>query len=251
MALADEIKKEKEKLKGASFRTKTRYFLDYYLERTLVVVAIMVVIALSLYFQMTAPETICTGVFLNCPLENAQKVDALAEKYVTIRQLDSLDAVVAINTSLVYRLDDEQYISESYNTGQTLSAQIEAESLDFIVGDWKPMQVLAYAGLFTDLSTVLSEEQMERYEPYFLYIDRSRLDSYQNIEWDKTGEAEDLFAEADDPTMMEDPIPIVIKIGHYGSILDIYTEETLVFAIAANTSNLEKALDFLSFLNEE
>ena len=247
MALADEIRKEKEKLKGASFRAKTRYFLDYYLERTLIAVAIMAVIALSLYFQMTAPETICTGVFLNCPLANTQKADALAEKYVTLRYPDSSDAVVTINTSLVYRLDDEQYISESYNTGQTLSAQIEAGALDFIVGDWKPMQVLAYAGLFTDLSTVLSEEQMERYEPYFLYIDRARQDAYQNMEWDQTGELGDLF---NDPAKMEEPIPVFIDISHFGSIQDIYSEETLVFAIAANTSNFEQALDFLSFLNE-
>ncbi len=82
---------------------------------------------------------------------------------------------------------------------------------------------------------------------FFLYIDRARQDAYQNMEWDQTGEYGDLF---DDPAKMKEPIPVFIDISHFGSIQDIYSEETLVFAIAANTSNSEQALDFLSFLNE-
>lgn len=141
----------------------------------------------------------------------------------------------------------------NYTTMQVLMAQGGAGVLDFIAGPQDSMRELAYKEYFLDLSAVLTKEQSDLYEPYFLYMDmgviEQRQETYDNME----DSASIPLPVTMSPEDMEKPIPIFIDISQCEKVVDAYGYDVgpLAFGFMANSPNPDMTLDFIEYLMQE
>ena len=110
-----------------------------------------------------------------------------------------------------------------------------------------------YGEIFVNLEDVLSEEELEKYKPYLLYVDLAVID--------KKNEAIDNDQNADkipcpDPTKpeeMEKPVPVFVDVTKCEKMANIYSysSDSLAMAVAVNAPNPDRISDFLAYLFEE
>lgn len=252
MALKDEIKRERKKfLKDATPKEKVAYFFNYYTLHTVIIVLAVVCLSLYIYHVVATPDIVLNGLFLNTyNSENNSYATDLGRNFLEEQGINTSKYDVSFNTGLTYSANDVNSSSNNYDVSQSIMIQSAAGSLDFLVGPFDAMQEFAYGGIFTDLSEVLSEEELSSYEPYLLYIDRAVFEQIDESFGDFDNTASIVIPDFTKPEDMEDPIPVFIDMSHCEELADVYgyDAETLVFGISANAPNPDTLSDFIEYL---
>ena len=242
MALMDEFREERERIKKGPLKTKVAYFWHYYKWHIIIPLLIISFIFWCIFSLITKRDTILNGMFLNAHSMNVTTLSAeLAADFCKEYKINTEDYEVTLNTS--FSLDSNNIESTAnYQTAQVLMAWIGAGTLDFVAGDSDALTVVAYGGYLVDLREVLSEEDFAKYEPYFLYIDEAVLYS------------EDIISEYPDctkPEEMERPIPVLIDISASEEIAKLYPGvNPVVLGVALKAPNTGTLSDFLDYLNK-
>ena len=258
MAVMDEFKAEREYLKKHGTRQeKLAYFWDYYKWHTIIGVIAVIIVISSVYNALTAKDVVLNGILLNSSssLEDEKKEIFISE-FLTQQQIDTKKNEIILNTSLYYTSDSEK--NENYSTGeltytasQILMVQVAAGELDFITAERSTLVSLAYAEYFADLTTILSEEQIAAYQPYFYYIDQAVVDK-MNEDTDLDSTEKITFPASDHPETMEKPIPVMIDISkcEMTNIFYPYMKEAdpIVVGFTVNSEHTELATKFLDYL---
>jgi hypothetical protein len=79
MAMKDEIRRERQAvMKHGTPKDKWNYFKDYYMLRTIVVVAVLVFAICFIYDTVTKPDIVLNGMFLNT-FNFDERTDSAAE----------------------------------------------------------------------------------------------------------------------------------------------------------------------------
>lgn len=242
MALMDEFREERERIKKAPLKTKASYFWHYYKWHIIIPLLIISFIIWCIISVMTKRDTILNGVFLNAHSMDATTLsEELAADFCKEHKINTEDYAVTLNTSLSFDGNNIENTA-NYETVQVLMAWIGAGTLDFVAGDTNALTVLAYANYLVDLRKVLSDEDFAKYEPYFLYIDEAVL------------HAEDIISDYPDctkPEEMERPIPVLIDISASDEIAKLYPGvKPIILGVAANAPNTETLSDFLDYLDK-
>ena len=127
-----------------------------------------------------------------------------------------------------------------------------ASEIDFIAADQATFLDYASVDTFHDLRMILTPAQIEKYEPYFFYVDMEEV--RKDEEEAANGNFDYVMREYDpsDPSTCVDPVPIAIYIDNSKKITDIFTfrEEPIPMGFVANGKHLEDALFFLDYLFE-
>ena len=251
MALMDEFKKERETvLKNGTFKQKAIYIWEYY--KWHIIVPILAIIAITSYIVnlVTAPDIIMNGVMLNIHnIESAHPSETLLTDFYKEQKVDTKKEEITLNTNLHYATDDA---TSNYESAQILVAWLAAGQLDFITGDVSALTDLAYKEYFTDLRDYLSDEQLEKYEPYFLYMDydvyQKRSEAMSNMDDASIIELPDCTK----PEEMKDPIPVMIDISKSEKVKQVYgnTTEVLAFGVTVKETHKEMTTAFLDYLME-
>ena len=251
MAVMDEFKEEREKIKNGTFKQKAAYFWEYYKWYVIVPVIVIGFIGMTVYQKVTAPETILNGILLNTYNTEADSVsqDMIAD-FSEKQKIDTEEYAVTLNATMSYDTDDTSGTA-NYESVQALMAWIAAGSVDFICSDHEAMTDLAYNGYFVDLRDFLSEEQIKKYEPYFLYMD-SAVSKELDAAFDNDVDSASIsIPDCTKPETMEDPIPVMIDFSNNAKLAEIYTDsDTLALGIAANAPNKDMILNFLNYIME-
>lgn len=177
MALMDEFRKERDAVKNQPLPQKLSYFWHYYKWVVALVLFVIVFFLTYIYPLLTRPETLISGVMLNTyndSLENP--AEDLASDF--LKQHDIIDSEYAIdlNTSFIYTPTEEPDVATSnYEIMQVLLTKSSIGDLNFLTGDLESLTDLASKEFFTDLSEVLTEDQLTLYEPYLIYIEGKPL----------------------------------------------------------------------------
>ena len=132
-------------------------------------IPIIVVIALISYIVniVTRPDIILNGVMLNVyNMESESSPADLLPDFYKEQKIDSKEEEINLNSSLHYSVDN---LNTNYQTMQVLMAWLSADQLDFVTGDATSLTDLAYKDYFTDLRDYFTEDELAKYEPYFLY----------------------------------------------------------------------------------
>jgi len=251
MKLREQIRKErKEFFANATPKEKFNYIKEYY---GLYIMSAIVVIGFAIYITvqaLTDPEPILNGLFINSyNHENSMVVTELGDDYMKDRDINTSEYEVSFGSGLTIIEDDPM---ASYESNQAIVVQISAGSVDFIVGPRDGMSTYAYDELFVDLSTVLSDEQIEKFKPYFLYIDNAVVRKKQEI--DSLEEATDIpIPDPSKPEEMEEPIPVYIDLSQSKRLENVYGNaiDKMVYGIAFNAPYTENAIDFLEYVMEQ
>ena len=136
-------------------------------------------------------------------------------------------------------------------TTQKLMVYIAAREIDILVASESTINSYAYNETFHDLRTILSAEQIKKYEPYFYYMDQEVADARN--EADVTGE--DYVSVPDypsprNPEAMENPIPVGIYLDAAEGLLENYyfSDDAVILSVPANTPHSENAVKFIDFI---
>lgn len=257
MAMRDEIKAaRKDIMENGSFKDKISYFFEYYTIHTIVVVAILIFTVSTLYRQVTKPEDVLGGIMLNVlSFEEDNPIKDLKNGFLEYIDMNTKEYDMSLNYALKYKFGDEAQQSpmDNYQASQAVMAQCSAGVVDFIASPLNAFLEFGYGGLLVNLEDVLSEEDLEKYEPYFLYVDldvvRQKADA-----WDNNIKASDIpCPDPTKPEEMKQPIPVFIDVTKCEKMANIYDyySDTVVIAITVNAPNPDRISDFLAYLFEE
>lgn len=257
MALRDEIKAgRKDLMENGTLKQKIAYFFDYYTWHTIIVAAILIFGITFIYQQVTKPDVVLNGLLLNVlSFEEGDPVEDLGDGFMKYIDMDTKEYDISLNSSLMINMqnDSEQPQYSDYEASQAMIVQCSAGAVDFISSPLSAILDYGYGELFVDLGSVLSEEEMALYEPYFLYVDRAVIQQ-RNEAFDNNQNADDIpCPDPTKPDEMEDPIPVFIDVTKCEKMANIYSysSDTLAVAVAVNAPNPERMSDFLAYLFEE
>ena len=147
-------------------------------------------------------------------------------------------------------------------TMQRIVAVVQTKELDAVIFDSQCYEQYAMNEIFYDLREILTEEQIEKYEPYFYYVDmdvvRAQEEEDVMVDTDAIAAKAELTAEEInaqglahmDPSTMSDPVPVGIVMTDSPFETESLAYEGLVpvFGISVTTQRLDTALEFLDYL---
>ena len=178
MTFRDKIKKIREAIKAGKGGAVFEYFYDYYKFEAFIIIAVLYFVGSLTYTKLTEKEIVLAGALLNQYNILAEKqILDLGDDFLVGQGFDIKDNKVEFNTSLRYAHSGDSSFNDA--TIQGLAAQCAGGTIDFITGDMEAMAIFAYGEYFYDLREVLTEEEMDLFEPYILYVD---LDYQRQVE---------------------------------------------------------------------
>lgn len=265
----DEIKEQQKKAFATmSLKEKFAYFWDYYKIHTIVVICV-IAFAISFVQQMRANKPYAFYAVLMNAFSGLDSNDTNViweNEFLEYAGIDPETYRVCIDTSLTQSADGgSQY--EMANR-QKMAAMMHTGDIHAIIADTETFESYAHMETFYDLSEVLTEDEFALYQDLFYYTDASAFDEEDG---DTLTEMEAIqkayyakVIDHSDPSTMEKPIPVGIRIptsgnkladaGYYRYLQEGdysfqgYPMET-VAGIPLSAEDPSLALQFLSFLN--
>lgn len=257
MTVHEQIMTQTEKMKDKTLKEKLYYFADYY-KWPLLAIIVGVIIIVSIIKTIVTGKDYCFVAML----VNSSNVDseAMSEDFGEYAGLDLNKYDCYINANEVENLAGSNY--SDYGVATRFAALLSAGDLDCVVFDSTVFNNKAVNDVFCDISKVLSEEDIKKFEDSFYYMDRAVIkkvnediayDGAYNIE---RGTYEEQLRDLEyhtDPEAMQDPVPVGIIITDCSMVqkIDSYYELIPVFAITQNTSRIDTAIAFLHYLYDE
>lgn len=264
----DEIKEQQKKAFATmSLKEKFAYFWDYYKIHTIVVICVIAFV-ISFVQQMRANKPYAFyAVLLNAyaGLENTDTSTLWEEEFLTFAGIDPETYRVCIDTSLTQSAGGgSQY--EMANR-QKMAAMMHTGDIHAIVADTETFESYAHIETFYDLSEVLTEDELALYQDLLYYTDAAAFDEDDGdtlAEMEAIQKAYDAkVIDHSDPSTMEKPIPVGIRIptsgnkladaGYYRYLQEGdysfqgYPSET-VLGIPLSAEDPQLALQFLTYL---
>ncbi len=248
MPVMDEFREEREALKNASFKEKWDYFREYYKWHVIGGAIIIILLVIFIRDVVNKKDWIFYGAMINSAAVEEQS-DIFLNDFVELAQLDTENYAVMFDTS--YSIKKGSYDEISGAAAQKLLVNLTAADLDFVISDATTFEQYATIDTFMDVRTLFTAEELEKYEPYFYYVDMAEVDritegnlsadydSYKGVEYDHTK-----------PENMERPVPVALYINSSEKLSKAYLfkEEAVVLGVPLNTKHLETTLMFIDYL---
>lgn len=251
MPVMDEFQEERAKIKNASFREKVKYFWCYYKWHTVVVISVAVFLVVLIHDVTTQKDNAFFAVMLNSLSLGQNEESPLIQEFADYAQIDREEYNVLMDDTIT--IDDTATDELSVSSAQRMLVYTASGELDVVVGGADVFPDYSYNDMFEDLREVLSAEQLEKYEPYFYYIDRKVI---AEIEAAQENPEDSAYPEYPDPTRpeeMEEPVPVGIFVTDCQKLNDNYyfNGDYTVLGVMVNAPCPEAALQFIDFLFEE
>jgi len=255
MPVMDEYKKERESIKGKTFKEKLDYFWYYYKIHTFVAIFVLIVLIVFIRDMTTSKEYGYTCTFVN---SNTISNDT--------EFMDEFAKTTDIDLSKYYvHLDDStQFSTESYDQTsmavmQKFVSMVYVGEIDNVVINRDLFANYAQNEMFLDLRTVLTEEQIGKYENHFFYVDLDNLGTedpdYEEMFENNQGVLATDQVDRRNPEGMSNPVPVgifledelndkIVNAGFYPE------DEEIVFGFLTET-HLKYSQQFLDWLTEQ
>lgn len=248
MALMDEFKEERERLKHGSLKDKLKHFWYYYKFHTIVTLICLIALAVFIHDAVTKKEYVFNAAFVNTSAHGeVHEFTALTAKALGI---DTDKYTLSLDNSIF--IDSENPDSEAtFYSVQKLSVLMMTYDLDVTIMTEDTHRSYSYNMAFGDLREILSAEQLKKYEPYFYYMDYSLYEDIAKFQSKGESYAGE-FPNPLKPENMKEPIPVGIYLNDAELLHRYYLpEKNSVFGIPAGGEHLEAALKFLDFVFSE
>lgn len=222
-SMADEIKEQNAKLKGAPFKDKLEYFKEYYLKSAIIVIIACIFAGNIIYSIVTAPDdTGFAAYFFNDTGDSSST--AMLDEFTAYAGIDTKKHEAYIDSTMTY--DSKNADMYAYVGMQKVMANISIQELDIIVGDKETFDYFAESECFDDITAFLPDDLNEQF--------KDRLYYYTDKE---TGETYPAGVYVTDSP----------KINEYS----YYVNKEPILGFVANSNSLENAVTFLRYLYTE
>lgn len=249
----DEIREQQRKTQDMTRKGKLEYFWYYYKVHTIAGIFILIMVITLIHDMVTAKDFIFNCVMVNSFQLQAQTLENSFAEYAGL-DLDEYDCYIDTSTSLSLTTYDQ------YNLGtvQKIMAQMQSGDLDVLVFNSEIFNNYSLNGMFMDLRTVMTEDELEKYKDQLYYVDYAEVvrKSEEELDADELMEPMEVDVEADTllhrhPEDMEDPMPIGVFLTDSPFIEkteSYHTSLQPVFGIVATCKRTEIAKQYLNFL---
>ncbi len=265
MAVRDEIKEQRKKLKGQGFKAHLEYFWEYYKIHTAVaLVAIIFIVTLARDIANNKPYALY-ALFINNQGSTTQEY--LQEGYVSYAGIDTNAEAVLVDTS-------SNFLSSSMDTtvvatSEKIMALLSAKELDVMVGDEQVIYHYGAQETLTDLRNVLSADKLKELEDagLLMYVEQGYMDylaseEYSNYLASKKYDENNKYAvmaayydenfeeKIPDKSEMDNPVPIAINMSGSAALTECgaYNNNVPYAAVVINSQRPDRALEFLEYL---
>ena len=248
MPVMDEFREEREALRHGTLKQKLTYFADYYKwHAIIIVIAISIVISFTVQV-LTRKETALFVCMVNAyALESEDYIADFAE----FADIDLNSQELTFDTSI--SIQSEALDESSMASSQKLLVYIAARELDVMITDTETIKMYIGNELFHDLREFLTPEQIERYEPYFYYIDMKEVQELQAAIDNFDESYVPYYPDPRKPEEMEQPVPVGLYLkesdGFTGNFL--FKTEDVVLAVLQNTKRPETTRQFIDYVMTE
>ena len=266
MALSDEIREERKKLKGKGPKAYWEYFWEYYkLPAFGIIFGIFFVVSMTKTI-LTSKDTGFGAIFINPAMTDYAMYDdslaALAEDYAAFAGIDTKEYNI--------NLDLSEYLTLGFPGGEQdyavlmkITTQTAAHEVDVMVADAFYFWYYARNSMFLDLREVYTEEELAALPGELYYMDaaenRERMQAYEEdpsyMEDFPTTEEAAAFENPDtfvlpDPSGMREPVPygIVVTDAPFIEKEGFYPGAVSIYGVVAGSERLEAAKSFLSYM---
>lgn len=263
MAVRDEIREERKKLKGQGFKAYLEYFWDYYKIHTIAAVVIIIML-ISIIKDVTNNKPYAFyAIMLNSGASMAE--DVFEERFAEYAGIDTQHYECMVDTSASF--DPLVLDQMTVATSQKIMAVLASKELDVMAGDIKVMLHYGNQETFLDLRTVYTDDELKSLEDRLIYVDQAYLDYLNSDEYQtylstgKFDENNNFAVKADNynktyvyelesPDAMENPIPVAIRLEGSSIIEETsaYNGQDAAVAVIINTQHPDTAREFIEFL---
>ncbi len=172
LTLTEQIEQEKEKVKDMDKKTKWSYFKTYYLSKVLIGLAVLCMVVWFGYDMIQGSrEIVMSGCMINVNI-NSEGHQFLTNDYVTASGNDpkKVIAQVSLENNLMFMDEEQAMDNQSYE--MALFAQIAAGDYDYMILDEAAFEHFQKADIYSDLSQVLSSQELEVWQDRLVYTKR-------------------------------------------------------------------------------
>ncbi len=243
MTAREAHKEQWNKLKDKPLKDKIIYIFTYYWAAILGVVCVIAFAASWISNVLSQKDVALSGYLLNGTTRSAYSGD-LAQEFMEHQQIDS-DVyhfrLIANNSYSPTELSEA-----SISVLESIMAQMAAGELDFIVTDLETYPVLS--AYFTDLSTVMTAEQLENWKDNLVYVEKEALERLTSSELD-TFELP-IYYLSDEG--LSDAVPLGIRLPDSSRLFDAYVfpQGDVIFGITQSYKNTSNTFAFLEYIFE-
>lgn len=267
MAISDEIRHQRKRLKGKGVKAHVSYFLTYYTWPTIGVLVGIGMVVWILATALTSKNQVLGVIMLNASTTSIG-ADGFAEmmesEFAEYAGIDTSKDRVVIDTT-TYQTPG--VVSDTYDmsTSQKVSVQAAAQTLDAVVADASNFYYYTFAMAFDDLRDVLPQETLDEYADYIYYVDLADVNAYQEevesaqstdgpMTYDEGAAYEkvDTFVRPD-PEEMEDPVPVGVIVTDAPVIAEsgVYTDRVVIYGFVQGSQHVDYAAQYLDYLWQE
>lgn len=263
-SLYGEIREQHQKMKDMSTKGKLEYFWYYYKIHTFVVIAVVALVGMFIHQYVTNKEAAFYAVLISSDtsIVEQQSWDTEFAEYAGI---DTDEYSVVFDTSFIFT--SNSFTDYTMSSMEKLVAMTSAGMIDVVIADTATFEKLARGEFYTDLTTVLPPEMLDKFKGCLYYTDAAAFDTggddtFQSL--DERPNPEEYTIDHRDASSMEKPVLVGICLPKGSKIIDAgcydylevnnmtyqgYPSEA-VFGITASAEHLDTILQFLDFLME-
>ncbi len=238
MTILEAHKEQWNNLKDRPLREKLQHIVTYYWAPILACLCVIALLTSWIVQAVTQKEAVLSGYLLNAATKSTAEGD-LEQAFLEQLQIDTQKYTADLMADVYYQAD-----SESYYVLQAVTVRAMAGMLDFIVTDADTYQVLtAYYG---DLRQILTADQLEAYQPWFVYVEQAELDALTDHSVDSVALPQYYSSSAS----LQDPVPIGIQLPETCLLWQFYDflGEDVIFGFIGYSENQSNALEFLDYI---
>jgi hypothetical protein len=248
MAVMDEFRDEREKVKDASFKVRLAYFWDYHKWYIIGGLVVAIILGAFIHDMVTQKEIILEVALPNVSV-HLEDTEDYNDKLLNDIGIDSDKYALSMDTSLKisFGIMDETAI----NSSEKLSAYVAASMLDIMAAGDDIFSNYANAGIFNDIRDSLNDEEIEKYSPYFYYVDTEVVKQVQLAETQMDSSLRPEIPDPTKPELMDDPVPVGIYIDSCEEFLNVYTfpdSDHVVLGILDKAPDEEMAVTFINYI---
>ena len=249
MAVMDEFREEREAMKHGTPKQKLEYFWLYYKWHVIIAVAAIAAITSFIYEAVTRKETALYALFLNSFVLAEDSAEAYKQSFLDTSEINTDEYEILVDTSLY--LQPGSMDENTYAAVQKVSVYVAAGEIDLIGADQAAFEYYGYLDYLADLRDMLTPEQIEKYSPYFYYIDGEVLAAKQKAA-DKLEEYTLAYPDPSKPEEMADPIPVGIFLENasedFTSNYMFSGGSSSAIGFVVNANHVENAQAFVDYI---
>lgn len=251
MPVMDEFREEREALRHGTPKEKISYFVYYY--KWHVIIAVFVIIAVSVFVNqlLSRRDTAFYIALINAV--DIAPTEPEEDSFAKYSGINTDKEAVVYDTDML--IDFNSMSPISIESAQKFVVYLAAAEMDVVVSGEDVIQKYAHNETFYDLTKFLTDEQIEKYKPYFYYIDYALVEQISAAQNDFNYDFVPEYPDPRQPEHMAQPVPIGLYVDSCPAMTDRFIfangESGIILSVVANTTRPELASRYIDFLMKD